>query len=302
MGAAARTWRALRVDVRDRLAASPHVDAPDAEARWLTEAASGYEGAEWHEIERAEPLDRQLAHVDAMVTRRVAGEPLQYVLGEWSFRGLDLMVDRRVLIPRPETELVVEVALGEAARLGLRRGRPHRAQEHPTAVVADLGTGSGAIALALEAELPGARVWATDVDADALAVAQGNVAGAGATRVRLAEGSWFDALPAELRGTLVLVVANPPYVSEPELDELPAVVRDHEPRHALVSGPTGMESIEALLDGARDWLAPGGALIVELAPQRAEAARAAAAARAYVDVAVHDDLTGHPRVLVAHAP
>jgi release factor glutamine methyltransferase len=298
----ARTWRAARVEVRERLAASPDVESPDAEARWLTESASGYEAGEWHEIERAEPLDRERAHLDAMVARRIGGEPLQYVLGEWSFRGLDLMVDHRVLIPRPETELVVEVALGEASRAGVRRGRPHRAQEHPTAMVADLGTGSGAIALALEAELPDALVWATDVDADALAVARANVAGAGATRVRVAEGSWFDALPVELRGAFVLIVANPPYVSEPELDELPAVVRDHEPRRALVSGPSGMESIVALLDGARDWLAPGGALVLELAPQRAEAARAAAVARGYVDVVVHDDLTARPRVLVARAP
>ncbi len=99
---AARTWRDARVAVREQLAAAG-VESADAEARWLTESASGYEGAEWAEVERAEPLERQRAHLDAMVARRVAGEPLQYVLGEWLFRGLDLMVDRRVLIPRPET-------------------------------------------------------------------------------------------------------------------------------------------------------------------------------------------------------
>src|SRR5207249_3492071 len=119
-------------------------------------------------------------------------------LGAWSFRGLDLMVDDRVLIPRPETEVVVEVALREAVRLGHRRGHRHRELpgEH-RGVVADLGTGSGAIALAVAAELPDVEVWATDISEDALAVARANLAGAGATRVRLAAGSWFDALPAE---------------------------------------------------------------------------------------------------------
>src|SRR5207302_7556777 len=105
-----RSWGGARLDVRDRMAAAG-VESPDAEARWLTEAASGYEGSEWAAVERAEPLPRAAAHLDAMLARRLAGEPLQYVLGEWSFRGLDLLVDRRVLIPRPETEWVVEIAL-----------------------------------------------------------------------------------------------------------------------------------------------------------------------------------------------
>jgi len=119
-----------------------------------------------------------------------------------------------VLIPRPETETVVEVALEEAERIGLRRAKRRLSLVDATtdAVVADLGTGSGAIALALESELPDVEVWASDVSADALNVARANMAGCAATRVQLAEGSWFDALPAELRGHLRLVVSNPPYV------------------------------------------------------------------------------------------
>ena len=134
-----------------------------------------------------------------MLKRRVAGEPLQYVLGGWEFRGLDLFVDRRVLIPRPETEYVVEVALEEAARSGLRRSRRRLSLVESRAPVsaADIGTGSGAIAIALAAELPDVEVWATDVSDDALAVARANVAGCAATRVRIAPaGEWFDPLPA----------------------------------------------------------------------------------------------------------
>ncbi len=126
-----------------------------------------------------------------MCARRLRGEPLQYVLGAWSFRGLDLMVDRRVLIPRPETEWVVEIALEEAERIGLRRtGRRPTFDAEIAATVVDLGTGSGAIALALEAALPDVEVWATDASDDALAVASANIAGvrrdAGARRPRVA--------------------------------------------------------------------------------------------------------------------
>jgi release factor glutamine methyltransferase len=298
-----RSWRTVRREVRDQLA-SAGIEAADAEARWLTECASGYAGAEWHDIERTEPLPRAARHLAAMMERRLAGEPLQYVLGAWSFRGLDLMVDHDVLIPRPETEWVVEIALREAEQLGLRRRRAVRLGERePSVAVADLGTGSGAIALALEAELPDALVWATDVSERALRVAAANVSGCGATRVRIAHGDWFAALPAELAGTLVLVVANPPYIADHEVAELPNEVIAHEPRGALVSGPTGMEDVEALVAAAPRWLAPGGALVLEIAATRAQESRAAVMHTAdYASVDVFDDLTGRPRVLVARVP
>ncbi len=289
--------------MRDRLAAAG-VEAADAEARWLTECASGYASAEWHDIERTEPLPRAARHLDAMVERRLSGEPLQYVLGAWSFRGLDLMVDHHVLIPRPETEWVVEIALREAERLGVRRRNAVRLGERePTVVVADLGTGSGAIALALEAELPDALVWATDVSERALTVAAANVSGCGATRVRVASGDWFAALPSEVAGTLVLVVANPPYIAEHEVAELPSEVIEHEPRGALVSGPTGMEDVEVLLEEAPRWLTAGGVLVLEIAATRADESRAAAAGTgSYASIDVIDDLAGRPRVLVARVP
>ncbi|MDQ1490400.1 MAG: release factor glutamine methyltransferase, partial [Actinomycetota bacterium] len=166
------TWRELHAEVAALL--------PDHEARWLVEEVSGLDRWRWSgSAPAAAP-----ARLRAMVERRTAGEPLQYVLGRWSFRGLDLRVDPRVLIPRPETEVVAGVALAEVRR----RAGP--------CVVADLGTGSGALALALAAEVADADVWATDVSADALAVARANLAAVGpeaAARVHLAEGMWYEA-------------------------------------------------------------------------------------------------------------
>ncbi|MGH8975467.1 MAG: N5-glutamine methyltransferase family protein, partial [Acidimicrobiia bacterium] len=216
----------------------------------------------------------------------------------------DLLVDRRVLIPRPETEITAEVALEEAVRAGARRGAPDSwSAQAPSFPVADLGTGSGALALALAAELPEAEVWATDAEAAALAVASANLAGAGlmATRVRLTQGLWYEALPDALRGRLVVIVSNPPYVAQAEYAALPAEVREYEPRAALVPGPTGSEALEHLLDGAPRWLAPGGALVLEMAPHQATALSERAAAIGYREVEVRPDLCGRERVLVARS-
>lgn len=293
----AATWRAARVEIARRLA-SAGIETADVEARWITEQASGYSGAEWLDVQAAVPNDRARLRLDAMCARRVAGEPLQYVVGAWSFRGLDLMVDERVLIPRPETEMVVEVALQEASRLGYRRG-PRPVMPAPSrGVVADLGTGSGAIALALEAELPEVEVWATDRSEDALAVARANLAGCGAARVRLAAGSWFDALPVSLRGTIDLIVSNPPYVTDAEYATLPDEVARYEPHGALVSGPAGTEAQEHLIANAPQWLSATGVLVCEIAPHQAETV-ARMARGGFPSVDVYPDLTGRPRVLVA---
>ena len=168
-------------------------------------------------------------------------------------------------------------------------------------MIADLGTGSGAIAIALATELPDVLVWATDASPEALEVARANVAGCGQTRVRLSEGSWFAALPETLQGELALVVSNPPYIADHEVASLPDEVVGHEPRAALVSGPTGLEAIEELVSAAPRWLAPGASLVVEIAPHQSDAARVLAEAAGFVDVDVRDDLTGRPRVLVARS-
>jgi len=275
---------------------------PAQEARWLLEAAAGLDPAT-QARRSAEPASARAAEtMRTLVQRRSAGEPLAYVLGSWNFRGIDLLVDRRVLIPRPETEVVAEVAVAEAARLGLRVGPSDPwAGTETTAVVCDLGTGCGALALALARALPEAEVWATDVDPDALAVARANLAGSAgaATRVRLAQGSWFEALPRELAGGVSLVVANPPYVADAEVATLPTEVRAWEPRHALVSGPTGMEAIDAILTTAPRWLAPAGTVVIEVAEVRAGPAAERAGRLGYRRVELHPDLAGRPRVLVA---
>ncbi|HEY6318738.1 MAG TPA: peptide chain release factor N(5)-glutamine methyltransferase [Acidimicrobiia bacterium] len=295
------TWRLLLHDAQAELdlAGRP---SPDVDARRIIEAASGADGPLTWIAEQDAPLPAA-RHARDMVARRARGEPLQYVLGSWSFLDLDLFVDRRVLIPRPETECTAQVALDEAARLGARRGRrdPWRGSL-ASFLVADLGTGSGAIALAVATTFPDAEVWATDVSADALAVARANLAGSGgaAAQIRVAEGDWFDALPATLRGQFKLIVSNPPYVAASEVAELPAEVAAHEPRAALVSGPTGFEAIARIVAGAPDYLRPGaGTLVVELAPHQASAALDAARAAGFADARVECDLAGRERVLVA---
>lgn len=260
----------------------------------MLERASGYDRAGL--VPRlGDPVPaRTVAYVEAMVERRVRGEPLQYVLGVWGFRRLDLVVDRRVLIPRPETEVVVEVALEELARQGAGALAPGE----PLAV--DLGTGSGAIALSVALEAPRARVWGTDRSPDALAVARANLAGMGgrvAPRVRLVEGDWYAALPDELRGRVDLIVSNPPYVAAGE--PLPAEVAEWEPAGALVAGPTGLEDVTCILAGAPSWLRRPGSVVVEIAPSQAEAAAALAADAGFEEVDVRPDLAGRLRVLVA---
>ncbi len=304
------TWGEVLAATR-RALADGGVGPADAEARWIVEEVSGREVTELVAAGREAVAPHLAERVTAMVSRRRAGEPLQYVLGSWSFRGLDLFVDPRVLVPRPETETTVEVAIAEAVRLGVRRGRadawrgapdaPDEWGEPGSSTIVDLGTGSGAIALALAAELPDVQVWATDVSTDALAVANANLSGTGvgATRVRTAAGHWFDALPLTLRGDVLVIVSNPPYVAEHEVASLPREVADHEPRVALVSGPSGLEAIEAIIHGAAPWLVPGGSLVVELAPHQAEPARALARAAGFVDVHLEPDPQGLPRVLVA---
>lgn|GEM_PF-60733 len=247
---------------------------------------------------------RAVQEVDDMVARRLSGEPLQYVVGEWSFRTLELAVDPRVLIPRPETEVVCGRALDELARAAAD------APGGVPVVVVDLGTGSGALALSLAVEGParlGGRpleVWATDDSPGALEVAAANLSAvrAGhpeAAPVRLAAGSWFEALPGELAGRVTLVVSNPPYVSEAEWERLDPVVRDHEPRTALVAGPVGTEAIDRILEEAPRWLGPWGVAVLELAPAQAEDAALRALVSGFDGVLMRPDLAERARVLVA---
>jgi len=272
------TWRAVLVDAVEQVG--------EVDARRLVEQAAGYDGAELVLHLDETPTQRAMAYFDGMLARRRAGEPLQYVLGRWGFRTLDLVVDPRVLIPRPETEEVAGAAIAEARRLGAR-------------VVADLGTGSGAIALSMAVELPGVEVWASDVSADALEVARANLAGIGraGTRVRLVQGSWFDALPADLRGRIDVVAANPPYV--PATAQLPPDVADWEPGVALYGGDDGTVEPFKVIDAAPGWLRRPGALVMEHGAWMGEAMVARALAAGFDDATFHHDLTHRERYLVA---
>lgn len=285
-------WRSLHDEAVDRLRAAG-LPSPEVDARRIVERASGNEGATFALGLSDLVTVRGVAAFDAMLARREQGEPLQYVLGGWGFRTLDLFVDRRVLIPRPETEQVVEAALGALRRIG-GTGADARAV---TAV--DLGTGSGAIALSLAVEHVHATVWATDASPEALAVTRANIAGTGRPggRVRVAEGDWFDALPADLRGSVDLVVSNPPYVAAD--DHLPAEVRDWEPSGALIAGASGVEHLDHIVEQAPRWLAPGGALVVELAPSQAAHVAARAQRAGFASASVGQDLSGRDRYVVA---
>ena len=254
-------------------------------ARWLCEVASG---ADRIDDVLDEPVtNRMVAHLDTMLARYASGEPLAYVLGRWSFRHVDLFVDSRVLIPRPETEVVAGVAID----LARAAGRP--------VTVADLGTGSGAIGLAMADELPvdGVTVWMIDDDADALHVARANLAGIGrrGANVRIARGSWFDALPADVR--LDVAVANPPYIAD-ESTLVDDSVREWEPHHALFAGPDGLDSIRRLVDDAPDRLRPWGWLVLEIGADQGTAVHELLARRGYLEVEIRPDLAGRDRVAI----
>lgn len=288
---------ALAADAAVALAAAG-VDNARSEATWMVEDAAGLTPGGLVVEGESPATVGAVRRVRQMVARRVGGEPLQYVLGHWSFRTLDLMVDPRVLIPRPETEEVVGVALAELDRLVA--GRDPGERRPP--VVVDLGTGSGAIALAVAVERPGTEVVATDRSADALAVAAANLAGIGtaAASVQLCEGHWFDALERhrpDLAAGVDVIVSNPPYIAAGE--DLPPEVADFEPVGALVAGARGTESLEQLVRGASRWLRSDGVLVLECAPRQAPAVAALARAHAFPSVDVVPDLTGRDRAVVA---
>jgi release factor glutamine methyltransferase len=275
------------VDVREtldlterRLAAAgcetPRVDAELIVAHVLGTTRSGVR------VERGRVLlDRELAEIEELAARRERREPLAYVLGAWGFRRLVLEVDPRVLVPRPETEVVVERCLALLA-----------GTESPR--VLDVGTGSGAIALAIADEHPGSRVTALDASADALAVARSNAARTGLA-IELVRHDLFLGLPD---GPWDLVVSNPPYVAPGEIDSLEPEVRDWEPRSALV----GEGATSAVARGALEALAPGGALVLEVSAGDAARVSALLGGLGYEHVRVTEDLAGRDRVVEGVSP
>lgn len=285
-------WRSFFDEARERLTTAA-VASPDAEARWIVEHASGFEGGEFVAGLDQPATKRGVVYFDSMMQRRLAGEPVQYVLGRWPFRELDLAVDRRALIPRPETEVVCGLGLDELDR---------QADGSDRLVAVDLGVGSGAIALSLAFERMNVDVVGSDLDADALELARANLAGLGraGARVMLVEGPWFEPIPERLVGRCNLVISNPPYVAR--TDELPPEVADWEPAQALFSDDAGFADAAFLIEAAPPWLASGGALVLELGETQLDRAAELATAAGFDDVAIHPDLAGKPRGLVARRP
>ena len=249
------------------------------EARWIAEEFDG----------------REPSLARAAARRRCDGEPLQYIVGHWPFRDLDLIVDERVLIPRPETEELVSVALDELAR---------HAGAAP--VVMDLGCGSGAIIVAIATELAARGIMATaigvDVSIGALEVARANAARHHALSVSFVQSDWFANIDQSLEGRVDLVIANPPYVANSEMPGLDPVL-GYEPRSALVApdvdGVDGFGDVTTIIEGAVRWLSPTGVLIVEHGARHGEPARRAARDAGLVQSRTHRDAAGLDRALVA---
>ncbi len=284
IGTIADTLRALEA----RLAATSDVARADAEELLSRALDCGRGGLR---TRGREPLPESVAAtLERWVARRLAGEPVQYVTGRAAFRDLDLAVDRRVLVPRPETEGLVEAVLEVLAAEPALGTAP---------AILDLGTGSGAIALALAHEWPAARVTATDASEGALAVARANAGALGlAARVRFAHGDWFGALADDER--FQVVVSNPPYIAPDEAASLPADVRDWEPHAALFAEDGGLADLRTIVDEAPRHLVAGGLLALELDETRAhEVAAWLEGAHDWAHVSVREDLSGRPRVLLA---
>jgi release factor glutamine methyltransferase len=236
--------------------------------------------------ERELTSDEQLRY-EALLSRRASGEPLQYLTGHQEFWKADFLVSPAVLIPRPETEHVVEVVLDLVRHFGMGEGIK----------IMDVGTGSGAIAITLARELPGAEVHGTDLSADALEVARSNAQ-------RLAPGVCFaqsDVLAGiERDGTYDFVVSNPPYVGLNEADKVQAVVKDYEPHMAVFAGEEGLDVIRRLIPQAREALRAGGWLLMEVGYSQSEAVMALLSG--WHNVHSVPDLAGIPRVVVARKP
>jgi release factor glutamine methyltransferase len=281
------TVRALLLELTGRLAKSDAIQRPKNEARELLAALLGVQRF-WPDLNSDAAVEGEWRErALAAAAKRVCGAPLAYCVGKAAFRHLTLEVDERVLIPRPETEQLVDVAISAA---GTAAG----------GIAVDVGTGSGAIALALASEAQFDCVIATDVSLDALAVARRN-----AERLRRALRATVDFRDGSLLTPLGdmrarLIVSNPPYVANPEAAALPASVRDWEPPIALLSGGDGLHATARLVREAAERLLPGGALALETDSRRAGAvADLAEADSRFTDVKVSKDLAGRERFVVA---
>ncbi|HTK93777.1 MAG TPA: peptide chain release factor N(5)-glutamine methyltransferase [Verrucomicrobiae bacterium] len=293
--AAASTIRALLAEAIARLEATGLPTARQ-DAEWLLASRLGVERFALY-LDPARSLESETVRAfEALVARRAAHEPLQHLLGFEDFRGLRLRVTPDALIPRPETEGLVEWAL----ELLALSGGPDTAPALPQSTgisVADIGTGSGAIACALAAARPDIQVFAVEASSAALVAAAKNVYALGlAGRVRLMRGDLLGPLAAQA-GRLAMVVANLPYLPSAVLPTLPREVRDFEPRAALDGGPDGLALLRRLVAAAPGALRPGGRLVLEIGEEQAGALASLMAAEGFTDIASRADLRGIERYI-----
>lgn len=262
------------------------IESPKVEAEWLFAETLGIPRLELF-LRHDQPLEEeQLATLRERVRRRASGEPLAYLVGSAAFRGLRLHVAPGVLIPRPETEQLVDLVREHIRELASPR-------------LVDLGTGSGAIALALATECPEARILALDASAEALRQARANAEALGLReRVAFRRGDWL----AGQDFTADAIIANPPYLTEAEWRSARPEVREHEPREALVAGEDGLADLARILSEAKDRLAPGGRIFLETGIDHAAGLQESAAALGYEEVAVRRDDLGHERFFCARRP
>ncbi len=258
----------------------------ERETLLLAEAAFGLARGGLSLIEADEAPEPSLARYEAMVERRLAGEPVARIIGRWEFYGLDFELGPDTLVPRPETELLVDIGLAFMKRTGGTR-------------LLDLGTGTGAIAISLLVERPHASGVATDLSAGALAVARGNAARLGVLgRLELRQGSWFEAV--EPGTSYDLIVSNPPYIETTTIGTLQMEVREHDPLLALDGGPDGLDPYRVIAAGAGEFLRPGGMLAVEIGHEQGESVAALFGEAGFGEVAIRKDLSGLDRVVMSH--
>jgi release factor glutamine methyltransferase len=265
--------------------ASFGIESSAAEARWLVEAAAGMD-REMLLMTKARLDEGVVAEALELTRRRAAGEPLQYITGLAGFRSLELRVGPGVLVPRPETEEVVGRAMERLPEDG---------------VAIDVGTGSGAIALAIKDERPDARVLATEVSAAAMEWAEKNREEL-EIDIELIACDLMAGLPSDLVGEIDVIVANPPYVAETDRASLPTDVVDHEPHEALFAGERGTSVIERLSRDALTWLKPDGWLVLEIGETQGEVVGELLTDDGYSSVHVHRDLSGRDRIVEGRKP
>ena len=271
---------------------------PRLSAEWLLANVCGLSRVELY-VNFDKPLEpAELDEMHAAIERRAAGEPLQYVTGEMPFRHIVLRCERGVLIPRPETEILVDAALEGVDAAAAEKG----ADAEKNVRVLEVGTGTGCIALSIASERPGTLVTATDLSPRAIELATRNREALGLEdAVDVVECDLASGVDPELMGSFSVLVSNPPYIPTRVLrEEVPSEVVDHEPELALDGGEDGLDVFRRLLDLAPDALAPGGMLAVELYEGSLEDAAELVRARdGWASVEVREDLTHRPRVLVA---